>query len=383
MKTASISLGLMVALAPLSASAGETIQIQGVAAIVDGDVAHARDRAIDDAKRKAIEQVAGAHISSQSVTANFQLVEDRIYARASGFVKKYEILNEYKEEGLYKVKLKAEVDKGSLVERLDLIFREKPRVIVMVAEQNVGSKDPSFWWGNSGFSADLSLMQNTLIAEWQPRGYKFVDPGMLAGDLKVQGAMRKPELSNAHALRISKDADADIVLVGKVLVNDAGPVMDGVKMHSYHAVATLRVLNVDTGEIIAVADDTGAAASIDPNLGGRMAIKALAKKLSSNLETKILAKWTEEAASARELELVLEGVKNSKMVRTFEDVLREEVRGVESVRTRRRKGKKAYLTVRVRANSTDFARDLESKKYGDFSLSLKDVSRAKVVVSLK
>ncbi|MEQ9504080.1 MAG: flagellar assembly protein T N-terminal domain-containing protein [Deltaproteobacteria bacterium] len=369
--------------APAASAETQTIKVEGVAAVINDDIATARDRALDDAKRKAVEQVAGTQVSAQSITENFQLVEDKIYARASGFVKNYKIIAEYKEEGVYHVKIEATVDTARVAEDLEQIFATKPRVIVMIAEQNVGSKGFSYWWGNSGFVSDMGLMQTALIQQWQPRGYKFIDPALLSDKLQVQGAMRKPGVDNNMAVTLGRDADADIAIVGQVLVSDAGPVMDGVRMHSFHAVGNLRVLSIDTGEIIAVKEDTGVAPHIDPNMGGRLAIKALGKKISADLEKKILTKWTAEAASARDIELVARGAKSSSMVRKLQKVIKEQVRGVESVRVRRRKGGSAYLAVRVRARASDFGYDLENKTFEGFSVEVEDVTRSKVVVALK
>lgn len=371
------ALGSGVALA-----ASDTVEVAGFAAVIEDDVAAARDRALDDARRKAVEQVAGAKVSSETITSNFELVEDRIYARASGFVKKYKVLDEAREGDTYQVRIEAEVDGDSLVERLDQLFSTKPRVIVLVAEQNIGSDEPRYWWGSSGASADLGLMQSSLMQAWQPRGYTFVDPGMLAGELKVEGPMKSAELSNQAAVSIGKDTDADIAVVGKVLVNDAGPMMEGVKMHAFHAVGTLRVLSLDTAEILAVVDSTGVAGHVNPNLGGRLAIKDLAKKAGAELEEKLLARWMADAASSREIQLELVGVRGGKELRAIETGLREKVRGVESVRTRRRKGEVARLTVQVRARAQDFAREVESERFGAVGLEPTDVSRNRVVATV-
>lgn len=369
--------------APAAFAETQTVKVEGVAAVINDDIATARDRALDDAKRKSVEQVAGTQVSAQSITENFQLVEDKIYAQASGFVKTYKIIAEYKEEGVYHVKIEATVDTARVAENLDQIFATKPRVIVMIAEQNVGSKGFSYWWGNSGYVSDMGLMQTALIEAWQPRGYKFIDPALLTDKLQVKGAMQKPGVDNQVAVTLGRDADADIVIVGQVLVSDAGPVMDGVRMHSFHAVGNLRVLSIDTGEIVAVKEDTGVAPHIDPNMGGRLAIKALGKKISADLEKMILTKWTAEASSARDIELVAKGASSSSMVKKLQRVIEQQVRGVESVRVRRRKGGQAFLAVRVRARATDFGDDLENKTFEGFSVEVEDVTRSKVVVALK
>ncbi|MCA9553870.1 MAG: flagellar assembly protein T N-terminal domain-containing protein [Myxococcales bacterium] len=383
-KQSVVSMGALalVLVAGVARAEVQETEVEGVAAVVAGDKAVARDRAIDDAKRKAVEQVAGAQVSAESISENFELVQDRIYSRASGFVKNYQIVSELEAEGVYRVKIKAQVDQGAIAQDLSVLFADKPRVIVMVAEQNIGSKGFSYWWGNSGFVADMAMMQNTLIEKWQPRGYKFVDPALLAGKLKVKGAMQKPDVPDEAAVMLGRDADADIAVVGQVLVSDAGPVMDGLKMHSYQAVGTIRVLNIDTGEIIAVADDTAAAPHVDPNVGGRSAIKNLAAKLSEKLEGKILAKWTEEASSSRELEVVVSGVKSGKDVKELRRIIGERIRGVESVSVRRQKKGQAYLTVKVRARAPDFARDVEAQAFDGFKVETDEVTKNRVAFSV-
>lgn len=373
----------MIAAAGPALAGGETVAVQGMAAIVNNDVGMARDKAIDDAKRKAVQQVAGTRVSSQSISENFQLVSDRIYARASGFVKTYAIDKEYKDEGVYYVKMSATVDVDAVAENLDQIFKVKPRVIVMISEQNVGAGNPAYWWGTKGFTSEMDIMQTALIAAWQPKGFKFIDPGMLAGELSVGKAMAGPNPGNAAVLSLSREADADVAIVGKIAVTDAGPVMEGVKMHSYQAVGSLRALNVDTGEIITVADDQAVAAHIDGNQGGRLAIKALAKKLGGALQTAIMSKWTAEAAGAKEIQLVLKGPIKTATLDQVKRFLVHEVRGVESVDLRRRKKNKASLVVQIRGSAMDLGGSFDSKRFDGFTVEVASVTKSAVTIEVK
>jgi len=360
----------------------ETIEVEGMAAVQNNDIPQARDRALDDAKRKAVERVAGAHVSAESISQNFQLVEDRVYSRASGFVKTYEIKTEYKDNETYIVKIKATVDAKAIADDLSQLFSVKPRVIVLIAEQNVGGAGFSYWWGTQGFSSEMDLMQTQLISQWQPKGYKFVDPGAMKGKIKVSKAMQRADLDNGSAKLVAKDADADIAIVGKVVVTDAGSVMEGTKMRSFHAVGNLRVLNVDTGEILAVADETAVSPHIDGNVGGRNAIKALADKLSPMLEKSIMAKWTQEAAGAQTIEVVVKGGLKPAQLNELKSLMQGQIRGVERVDVRRKSKDAIYLDVRVKGSSRDFSQALEDKKIGDLNIDVEEMTKAKVVLSL-
>jgi hypothetical protein len=60
--------------------AGELVLAEGQAAIIAGNTVIARDKAIDDALRKAVEQTVGAVVSSGTMSENFKVVHDRILA---------------------------------------------------------------------------------------------------------------------------------------------------------------------------------------------------------------------------------------------------------------------------------------------------------------
>ncbi len=368
--------------APALAQDAQSIEVEGMAAVVNNDIGGARDRAVDDAKRKAVEQVVGTTVTAESVAVDFQLVQDKITSRASGFVKSYEIKSQYKDGDNYVVKIKALVDARAIADETSQLFSVKPRVLVLIAEQNVGGGSFNYWWGSRAFSSEMDIMQNTLIAQWQPKGFKFVDPSALRGRIKVTKAMQRADLDTPAVLSLGKNADADIAIVGKVVVTDAGVVMEGVKMRSFHAVGTLRVINIDTGEILAVADDTAVSPHIDGNVGGRAAIKALAEKVGGSLQASIMKKWTSEAAGAQSLEVVVKGALKPAELKALTAMLTNEVRGVERVDVRKKTKDTVFLDVSFKGSSKDLSGSVEDKKFGELAIEVEEMTKAKLVLSV-
>ena len=164
------------------ANAEDAVKVEAVgqAAIYGKDVAQARDKAIDDARRKAVEQAIGSMVSSETVTENFQLISDKILSKSSGYVRRYKILSEgSSEEGLYQVSIEAMVQKGVLNSDLQGVLailkaKKMPRVLVMITEQNIGGA-PASWWSNPGASVSMDVAENTFIDLWRPKGVKFVE----------------------------------------------------------------------------------------------------------------------------------------------------------------------------------------------------------------
>jgi hypothetical protein len=72
--------------------------------------ADARQRAIENAQREAVEKISGVAIAARTVVADGMLQNERLTARARGAVARYEVISERDEDGFHKVKLRAEVD---------------------------------------------------------------------------------------------------------------------------------------------------------------------------------------------------------------------------------------------------------------------------------
>ncbi|MEA2034843.1 MAG: flagellar assembly protein T N-terminal domain-containing protein [Euryarchaeota archaeon] len=111
---AGIFLGVLLLCVPLVY--GETVTTVGQAPIIDSNDTQARLKAIEDARRAAVEQGVGTLIDSQTKVANFEVLQDRIYSRASGYVTNYSILSEAKTPDgfMYTVTIRADVQTASI-----------------------------------------------------------------------------------------------------------------------------------------------------------------------------------------------------------------------------------------------------------------------------
>jgi len=104
------------------------------------DSLRARDDAIEDALRRAVEQGVGTFVNAGTLAENYELIADKVLTNAAGYVRTYEIIEEKREEDLLRVVIRAEVALGPL--RTDLIainlLKQRlgyPRVMVMGSER--------------------------------------------------------------------------------------------------------------------------------------------------------------------------------------------------------------------------------------------------------
>jgi len=104
-----------------------------------GDLPNAREIALADALREAVRQGTGLDVLGSSGTSNFTLEFDRVLGSAFGHVKSYKVLESgLGVDGIYRVKLSAEVEKGapnaknSLAMRELLLRKNSPRLSVRI-----------------------------------------------------------------------------------------------------------------------------------------------------------------------------------------------------------------------------------------------------------
>lgn len=114
---------LFIAASSLTARAEEskTVTAEGVAAIQGNARDIARDAAIDDAQKRAVEQAIGILIESRTQVENYQLINDKILSQTKGYIKRYNVAGVTEDSGLLRVRINADVALSKLADDLSAI----------------------------------------------------------------------------------------------------------------------------------------------------------------------------------------------------------------------------------------------------------------------
>ena len=83
------------------------IETEGTCPVYGNDKAPARDSAIGDSMRRAVEHVVGMLISEEVATENTDTLNDTIYRKYKDYIHDYRILQEGIEDGLYRIRIRA------------------------------------------------------------------------------------------------------------------------------------------------------------------------------------------------------------------------------------------------------------------------------------
>ena len=323
---------------PLLPSPQETeILSEGVAAVeFQGGLDIARDHAIDDALRKAVEQGVGTYIDSETQVNNFQLISDNIYSKTSGYVSSYRIIDEGESNGLYRVVVRAIVKTDNIendLAAIGILLGEQGRPRVMVVVKELGSM------ADLSNTANLmsSMMFETMILDnFREQGFPVVDAATVAGIIERDQLKLILEGDDETATLLGLEAGAEIVISGTALHTEESRVIAGSPRNIHEFQVSSRAINTRTGNLLA-----GSALTIALPFSESQARIQAADSTSSYLSSAILSGWIQSENST----VIVITNADFNRLQALRSELRLKVRGVLDVLTRDFIGSRATLEV--------------------------------------
>jgi hypothetical protein len=348
------------------------VTAEGVAAIQGNARDIARDAAIEDAQKRAVEQAIGILIDSQTQVENYQLISDKILSQTKGYIKRYNVVGESEDSGLLRVKINAEVSLGQLTDDLSGIGillgqMHKPRTIIMIAEQNIGQEWYAWWWGYQGAQTDIGVVENTFMDIFTQKGFEFIDHATAAKEFRVTSAYKVQDLSATQAKTLGSEVDAEVVITGKALAKLYGDIGGGMK--SVQADLSAKAVRTDTGQVIAAVTTHAAAVHITPETAGIEALRKAASLAADQMVEKILTVYAREAGSTRPVNITISGLNKTQFVK-FKDVLRNQVRGIKDLHERSFSGTVAKISVDSKNSAQTLSDELLLKDFGSFTVEV-------------
>ena len=382
---------LCLILLPFNTLAADPVSInataEGVSVIVDNNTALARDQAVKDALRMVVEQTVGTMISSETVVQSYEVLQDQIYSKTQGYIRNYNIINESPDGNLYRVTVQANVAKGVLkndLMALGLLIARKnmPRIMIMVAEQNVGMHHYAYWWHVVAGHADLTITENTLMEKLSEKGFNIVDHSVKTKNIQISDAYKIESLTNDAIKTLGNLYDAEVVIYGKALSKLAGSVM-GSSMKSAQADVSLRAVNTDNGQVIA--SSTNHAAAVHPSEvnAGTEALKLAAEGIAEKLITQIINRWSQDVSGGTMIQVVISGIKSYNHLVKFKEMVQKKIRGVAGLYQRDFSSGVATLDINISTTAQNLADELIVIDYGGFVIDITSITQNSINLEMK
>lgn len=353
----------------------EVVEAEGVARILQGNTDIARDNAIVDAQRKAVEQVMGVFMSSESIVENYELLSDRILTQSSGYIKTYQILDERKDGNDFRVRIQATLGLGELendIEAIQHLIRQKgnPRMMFLVQEEITGLRTAGV------ASSDMSQAETVLVQAFLNAGFEVVDSATVAQNINRDKALKAIEGDAATASALGQQYGADVIITAKAAASSGEKILT-TSMKSHQAAVNAKVIRADTGAIIGSATKQAKHAHIDDLAGGLAAIEKASTELAEDLIPKILEQWRKDVQVATTVQIVLSNVSFMQLKR-FKEILKTEVRGVKEIYQRSFQARVAKLDVEIQSTTEALADELASKEFQGLSCEITGLSENRI-----
>jgi hypothetical protein len=272
------------------------VTAKGISDIVEGKKAETRSIALNNAKRAAVEQVAGAYVQSRSSVNDFVIAQDKIYSSSSGNISTYTILAEgINDFGAYEVEIEANVDVQELLIDVKEILKvngwsRKPRITLKVKSNNASI-------GNT--------LKSLFTSNLNRNGFEVFD-----NSEKVQ---------TGFVLEINAN----------LLTNTSD--YQGISIASNSLSIVTHVTRTDDGQVIAsITQQVSKAGSNLAKVGQQLSTK-LVKKVWRKLKNEILDFWQEEQYIARSIYLDLNQLRTYQQAKSFSQSLKQSVSGLLDV----------------------------------------------------
>ena len=266
-------------ISPAQASDSTSVTADGVGLITSNDTARARDEALRDAYRMALEK-AGVNISAYTEMVNLVVIKDVVRANVEGYVESWKIDSEgIRDDGLYYVTITAKVVKTAIKKddrdalKLIINLMGNPRFLVLIDETNIGEEPP------------FSILESSLTEALTSYGYHSIDPEQKkliteADEIKM-ARNGNTEATQQLAIRMQ----ADVIIVGNVYTEKLpkNEYFESTNWVSSKAYSTVRAVIAETGEILNVKSSQKPGAGLTYKDAGIKAIKQCGLTIADNL----------------------------------------------------------------------------------------------------
>jgi hypothetical protein len=258
------------------------------------------------AKRDAVEKGIGLVLLSQTEIENFMVKRDMVITKTIGSVKNFEVLSKTKaSDGNFEIKIRAHISRTMMREDLAafhilLESMEKPKVMVVIRENNIGNDEPN---NSSAENAIIGFLKS-------PYDFEIIDPAIAASIRMSNDKMNTLASGDAAgAAAIGSMHGAEVLITGTAISREAtGVTYDLAGMKSVQADVTLRAINCTTGRIIATGQAHAAKVHLSPNTAGSMAITTAAVKASKTLLDALIQDWNKLINNGIPLTLIVNEV---------------------------------------------------------------------------
>jgi len=322
--------------------------------VADGKDSRARDEALDDALRKAVEQGVGTFVTAELTVEQQKLVDERIYTESRGYIQSYTVIREGTDDGIYEVEISALVKMTKLagdLRSIGLLIRKKqnPRVMVVIYGREMNS---SFL----GVSIEGNRhVENQVESGLMAKGFQLVDAGQISRKKELEAILIKGDPSRAG--KIAGDFGAEVLIQGEVrrtFVDNRR--IFGRATRFFSNEVRFKAMETDTARILY----SGYRTRPPSGAGALLPLEEATSELIDEMVASILEQWRKDVFQAGSYQLDISNISFNKLTKLKNGL--KKIRGVSSIQVRSFQSGHALLEVKFKGSVEELAEKISSIK---------------------
>ena len=329
---------------------GKTTKIvaEGFASSDNRGEANAIDRALESAKRNAVEQAVGSIVNGTTLVENSRLISSKIYENTTGYISSYKVLSITKSSSVWYAKIEAVVGVDMLQDNLQamgiLLDRKNMPLIVMLVTDDNGELSDAF---------NVELEKNM-----SDKGFKFVSASSLRSVVRSEN-ISYSDNSSSTVKKIAEATGAQIAILGKA---DAAyfTTIQGTALKSFRSDVAITAVNVSDYSTIARATHQAGGVGGSEKDAHSIALVKSADSISEDFINQIVNKWQSEVQNGTEYTIYVTGLDFTDSI-GFEEALKKNIENLKSVYNRGISGDSSRYVVQYVGSSRDLAVDINAK----------------------
>jgi hypothetical protein len=254
-----------------------------------------------------------------------------------------------------------------------------PRVLFLIAEQDLESPMPQYWWGR-GMPFIKPTSEMAIADAMREEGFRVIEHGPRVQDVADKTLRDSPELTREEVVNFGNVMNADVVVLGRATAEETANVM-GSGVRSFKGTINVQAYRTKTGQEIASLTKSAVTANVDGIAGSRDALRGAGSVTGEELTQIIADAWQREALEADKIEIQLSGTRNLANFVMFRRMLNT-ISGVEGVQVKEIQTDNAVLNVDYKGKPKELADALMVNAFDTFGINIYEISQEGLKIQL-
>jgi hypothetical protein len=357
----------------------KVVEAIGAGQIYGDNLPAARELAISNALVSAVARISLEVFPLSSQIDHFQQVNEALYNDIDAYVQDYKVLTEFMSGKSYRALVQVTVMQNKIKAKLlasGLVVEEKsvPKILLFIAEENIGDILPNYWWGE-----DLVFVvpssEEAMAQTLKDQRFNIIQHADITEPLNYDLPLKIED-----AVTLGSHRAADIVVIGSAKAEKTSNVM-GASIKSFNANVTVKAFRTDTGAEIAFATRTAVSSGVDEREGGRRALFDAGMLAGKDIAIEISSAWAKQNKDRKMVQIVVQGTSELINFVKFRQILGK-INGVTAIHILEMKPNESKIAVDYGGTAQSLAEELMLNTFESFGIDIYEVLPGKLGIEL-